>query len=215
MLRIVVYIALLCASFSATSQIKKNDLASDQAIKQAVREQLKDPDSARFTDMHSIRDIAGFLHTCGMVNAKNSYGGYAGPKPFYALSTGQKVAHAMVATDEKWHVEFVSNRCSDTVIAEQNAALMKQGEEAAEEERDERKARCKASKQQHEQPYCGELLHKCNSYANHPNSIEQPAFPRFLVYWKPVEVQKFLNYCRRNGYEAATTKWYVPGIPTE
>ena len=46
---------------------------------EAVRRNLKDPDSAQFTDMqfYVVRDLA-----CGKVNAKNAYGGYTGPRDF-------------------------------------------------------------------------------------------------------------------------------------
>lgn len=45
----------------------------------AVKNSLKDPDSAQF------QDVKGY---CGEVNAKNSYGGYTGFKKFY-ISNGQ------------------------------------------------------------------------------------------------------------------------------
>lgn len=47
-----------------------------------VREGLKDPDSAKFNSFyHSSGDSDGYV--CGHVNAKNSYGGYTGNKPFF------------------------------------------------------------------------------------------------------------------------------------
>jgi hypothetical protein len=48
----------------------------------AVRATLKDPESARFTDLRSF-NLGGSLVVCGYVNAKNSFGGYVGKKPFY------------------------------------------------------------------------------------------------------------------------------------
>ena len=45
---------------------------------------LKDPVSAQLTELLYVKDSSSkseFL--CGMVNAKNSYGGYIGAKPFY------------------------------------------------------------------------------------------------------------------------------------
>lgn len=42
-----------------------------------VRAALLDPESARFTN---VRDANGIL--CGFVNAKNTFGGYTGPRAF-------------------------------------------------------------------------------------------------------------------------------------
>lgn len=43
-------------------------------VEKTVKQQLKDPDSAQFKDING---------RCGLVNAKNSYGGYTGFKRFY------------------------------------------------------------------------------------------------------------------------------------
>jgi len=51
----------------------------EQRIKQAVREQLIDPDSAKFEAIYKGKTEK---HWCGMVNAKNRMGGYAGATPF-------------------------------------------------------------------------------------------------------------------------------------
>nr|DAX92973.1 MAG TPA: protein of unknown function (DUF3552) [Caudoviricetes sp.] len=54
-----------------------------ERAKEAVKNMLKDPDSAKFKDL-----IAGQVskdkkkHVCGMVNSKNSMGGYVGYKGF-------------------------------------------------------------------------------------------------------------------------------------
>lgn len=51
-----------------------------KASQEAVREQMKDPESARFRNI-KVYDIT----VCGEVNAKNSYGGYNGFKRFFVL----------------------------------------------------------------------------------------------------------------------------------
>lgn len=55
-------------------------------VEMAVKEQLRDPDSARFGEMwaHNDRKFAGKPVTavCGSVNAKNGYGGYTGDRNF-------------------------------------------------------------------------------------------------------------------------------------
>lgn len=53
---------------------------------QFARSRMKDPDSARFDSVRVFRFNAfgkSIDMTCGNVNAKNSYGGYVGSKPFW------------------------------------------------------------------------------------------------------------------------------------
>ncbi len=51
---------------------------------------LKDPDSAKFGPKFSASSSGGEAITvCGLVNAKNSYGGYTGMKPFLGLLSGK------------------------------------------------------------------------------------------------------------------------------
>jgi hypothetical protein len=45
--------------------------------KAAIMKRLKDPESARFSEIA----VKG-NNVCGLVNAKNSMGGYVGPRPF-------------------------------------------------------------------------------------------------------------------------------------
>jgi hypothetical protein len=51
----------------------------------AVRDSLKDPDSAKFSGEAS--DAGPPPIVCGRVNAKNSYGGYEGDQGFAVIST--------------------------------------------------------------------------------------------------------------------------------
>ncbi|MEG3116853.1 copper resistance protein NlpE N-terminal domain-containing protein [Salinicola sp. 4072] len=58
----------------------------------SLKYNLKDPESAQFRDMEINRgqsDGKKQLYTCGEMNAKNSYGGYNGFKPFIAIPGGQ------------------------------------------------------------------------------------------------------------------------------
>lgn len=54
-------------------------------VKTGVSRGLKDPESARFEEPFIAADDGQTIHVCGYVNARNSYGGYVGIKPFYAL----------------------------------------------------------------------------------------------------------------------------------
>lgn len=49
--------------------------------KKRVLMSLKDPESARFSDV-AYREAGTDKYICGYVNAKNSYGGYVGPRQF-------------------------------------------------------------------------------------------------------------------------------------
>jgi hypothetical protein len=48
-----------------------------EEAKAAITKRLKDPESARFSDI-----VVKGNNVCGLVNAKNSMGGYVGPRPF-------------------------------------------------------------------------------------------------------------------------------------
>jgi len=52
------------------------------SIEQGTRQALKDPMSAMFGTIRAARFPDGRLFVCGYVNAKNSFGGYVGEKPF-------------------------------------------------------------------------------------------------------------------------------------
>jgi len=81
-------VALSAASLSALGadqalrQPKKAELA---AITQAIKDQVKDPDSVKLRAVLVQVEESGLTTFCGEVNAKNSYGGYVGFKPFYAF----------------------------------------------------------------------------------------------------------------------------------
>lgn len=55
----------------------------EAVMRDRLQDILKDADSAKFRDLRKVGD-----GICGMVNAKNSYGAYAGYEPFWATETG-------------------------------------------------------------------------------------------------------------------------------
>lgn len=63
------------------SSIIANYISTGQITK-ALADSLKDPDSAQFKDIEIYR-YDGEIHACGLVNAKNSYGGYTGFELFF------------------------------------------------------------------------------------------------------------------------------------
>ncbi|MBP1179967.1 hypothetical protein [Methylobacterium sp. PvR107] len=71
------------ASAQEAAQPTKLTPKQIEAVKKGVRQSLRDPDSARFDrPFIAARDSAGILKVCGFVNAKNTYGGYAGDTAF-------------------------------------------------------------------------------------------------------------------------------------
>lgn len=77
-LRMLCMAVLLAVTGSASAQ--ETDHIIEQA-KTVVASKMKDPDSARFTDV-SLQAKGNMV--CGWVNAKNSFGGYVGFRPFVA-----------------------------------------------------------------------------------------------------------------------------------
>lgn len=56
--------------------------SQQQAAEMAVRERLKDPESARFSEHRLGRNNA----SCGVVNAKNAFGGYVGARRYVVVT---------------------------------------------------------------------------------------------------------------------------------
>jgi hypothetical protein len=55
------------------------------AVHKGLRASLKDPDSARFGRIIGGKTPTGTFAVCGYVNARNSFGGYTGEKPFTGM----------------------------------------------------------------------------------------------------------------------------------
>lgn len=88
-LRLVVLLALFVAIGAAIGYgifVWPKDRAKD-----AVRLLLKDPDSAKFRDVQHNRRTGT---SCGLVNAKNSMGGYVGERAFLVQAGGSMASLA-------------------------------------------------------------------------------------------------------------------------
>lgn len=77
-----------CAT--ALSKVERGtpvDLTAMQraSVEKGVRDSLKDPASATFGTMAAAVDKTGAITVCGTVNARNSYGGYAGAQPYIGM----------------------------------------------------------------------------------------------------------------------------------
>ncbi|WP_124919310.1 hypothetical protein [Burkholderia cepacia] len=76
-------------------QASKAELTS---ITTKIKSVAKDPDSVRVRNVVARRDDDGLVKFCGELNAKNSYGGYTGFRPFsaFAAKNGARVTFVEV-----------------------------------------------------------------------------------------------------------------------
>ena len=72
---------LLLVVGSSSAQVEDQAIADAKA---KIAMKMKDPESARFTDLVAVDNGKGPT-VCGWINAKNSYGGYVGYKPFFVM----------------------------------------------------------------------------------------------------------------------------------
>ncbi len=82
----VVVLLSFCSSdhSSSASSDEYRNIAWIAQMEDNVRNRLKDPESAKFSQSKVYRGFKGAPMVCGFVNAKNSYGGYIGDKGFIA-----------------------------------------------------------------------------------------------------------------------------------
>jgi hypothetical protein len=82
-------------------------------IQSGVLASLKDPDSAKFSGpMVATKKSNDDIHACGLVNAKNSYGGYVGDSPYIAtLRDGKVIDTATKGGDDAfWIIKICKER---------------------------------------------------------------------------------------------------------
>ncbi len=84
-------LAIAAASLSVPASANDVPEWVREIVTKAVKDELKDPDSAKF---RWLPHQPGNSHYCGMVNAKNSYGGYGGFVPFLAVIPSEQIAGA-------------------------------------------------------------------------------------------------------------------------
>ena len=82
-----------------------------QQLEIGVREDLIDPESARFFDIEAVSSSNGLVSVCGYVNAKNSFGGYVGKRAFFGSFRETGFELRSLAQDDDTAAQ-VKNRCN-------------------------------------------------------------------------------------------------------
>lgn len=170
----------------ALAQTSKPTKAVENMARAAVRDGLKDPQSAQFSGLFTFM-VSGVRHTCGYVNAKNSYGGYTGKQAFAVLSSNAEVDY--VATEENSSISIVMPLCDP---AEANKTAKAKAQAQAAENELEKSALCSRGTDGKTEGQCGEWYRKCEAEFRGLNAVE---------------LAQYMNLCRRSGYEAAKSKW--------
>lgn len=86
-----------------------------KAVQDGVRMRLKDPASAMFSgEIRASKAADGEITACGLVNAKNSFGGYVGSSLFIALLRNGAVVDATI---ENSQYNIVANFCRQRGVA--------------------------------------------------------------------------------------------------
>lgn len=86
----------------------------------AVKRELRDPESAQFSDVAVNVESA-----CGFVNSKNGYGGYAGKQPFVVVDDTVSLIEPTVDAST-----LVNARCLEPAKTKINVWLAEQAVEA-------------------------------------------------------------------------------------
>lgn len=98
--RLLVPVFSLYASLLLTScTLPPKAPTVEDKVKEAVQEQLKDPESARFGEVDIFPLLDGEM-ACGTVNAKNTFGGYVGDRHFQAVIAEGNLGAVSLASDE-------------------------------------------------------------------------------------------------------------------
>lgn len=92
-MRKLIGIAIVMAALLATTSgeaLARDTLTAKEksAIEKAVKRELLDPESARFKWLNlppGTSTKSSAVTYCGLVNSKNSYGGYVGDSPFQVI----------------------------------------------------------------------------------------------------------------------------------
>ncbi len=128
-MRTISVLTALLVSACAQKYIEKTTdyrLSADQRkyVEDGTRKGLKDPESARFGEIYASRG-GSLIYVCGWVNARNSFGGYVGEKPFAGILSDHttkegksvKTYSLTMLASEDLMINMVQNECAARGVA--------------------------------------------------------------------------------------------------
>ncbi len=89
---------------------KSEEQRSIEAAEAAVRESLKDPDSAKFGLAEAFGLFDGHV-VCGAVNAKNGFGGYTGERTYMVMLGPKGQSEGVIISKDDFSDRVDSARC--------------------------------------------------------------------------------------------------------
>jgi RNA polymerase subunit RPABC4/transcription elongation factor Spt4 len=84
-------------AYDAEAGVRRADADLQYAAQEAVKAQLRDPESAKFSNVTVVHK-PGSTAVCGEVNARNGFGGYTGYQQF--MASGQMAVIRTAATGD-------------------------------------------------------------------------------------------------------------------
>lgn len=122
-------ITILCTAVAiAITGCMSDDQSLRLNAEKHVKSMLKDPESARFGDIYLVpgeaKDGVQSVAVCGLVNAKNSFGGYGGGERFVAYGYKGKVGGSKLLGISRAYFEGTDRRATvDTINKPQKTTI--------------------------------------------------------------------------------------------
>jgi hypothetical protein len=86
-------------------------------VENFVKNELKDPDSAKFKNLIAGKFSDGRIAVCGEVNSKNSFGGYTGFTLFMVRVSASDELESGGFGDDEFFTSFIDRTCIPVRVA--------------------------------------------------------------------------------------------------
>lgn len=118
MKKLIQTLMVLAALFGGSAIAQELTEGEKAAVMKAVKDELNDPDSAKFRWGTISPQFAGkaFVNYCLLVNTKNIYGGYAGFQPYLVMlfwSDKEGFSATVGSKPNPKHPEDIYSFCAD------------------------------------------------------------------------------------------------------
>lgn len=87
----------------ASNSDKYTPVELETFVELKIKPRFRDPDSVRFSDVVAYIDGGKLSAFCGLINAKNGFGGYAGPQFFVYSDSGLTVGDEALSARASCH----------------------------------------------------------------------------------------------------------------